>query len=813
MRPYLAIIKDCFRAALATRVLYVLLILITVLLLAIAPFYLRETVEWKLNWRWAPPGPNSEAGNNVRNPQQIAERLVTRHDETDQKPIARIWELLPEELTKKLVELNESEFDPLEASAQQDQGPGLSRQEREVNRRYGELVDGLNGIIENPDFYRPDDWVGRPLPGEADGLLGQGLENLTRQRQRRLNRLLIATALSPNVTRGETALDFYYGPWRVEIFSQQGFTHQAFSQQLTDQLPIYFDKFVMSIGLLIAILVTANMIPDMFEPGSLNLLLSKPISRWGLYVSKFIGGCVFIALCAGYLFIGVWLWMGLALGVWDRAMLLSIPLYIIVFAIYFSISALVGLLYRSPTVSVILTLLFWAFCFGVGVIYNLVENRMDNAAITKIVPLEERAMAVDVLQTGFVWSGGSEEWQAKLEPAMKPEEKMALGMGMFFGPMDFPPPVGPLFHPETNRLISAKFSFQQLARRGGARPMFVADAKLMNFVEAGRFPTGTILLGQAEGKVLAVTGSGEFYELDQVALASFLQTPSDESADQAADTEAAPNRSSGKEFFEPVGPLDPVDIRSRDNVAVNVQNGNIAVYDRGEITIFQRKGETYQKHASLELNIDFNKRMSCVLDYQGNTIVLAFGNGQVITVDGERLVELNGYQPETRSAIDSVTGSPDGNWFALLYRNEKLWILDRQNDATMQRADVTGQGGISTVAFDSDNQLWVADRTDRLTQYDLATGKIDQQFVPGGDWLENTYRYFLAPFYRICPKPGEFYKLVTHLSTAGDTTQNQDVDLRKSAQRANPWSPLWSGLAFMLVMLFLACLVFQTRDY
>jgi hypothetical protein len=246
---------------------------------------------------------------------------------------------------------------------------------------------------------------------------------------------------------------------------------------------------------------------------------------------------------------------------------------------------------------------------------------------------------------------------------------------------------------------------------------------------------------------------------------------------------------------------------------VNRQNGDIAVYDRGEITIFQRKGETYQKHASLELNMDFNKRMSCVLEYQGNTIVLAFGNGQVITVDGERLVEVNGYQPETRSAIDSVTGSPDGNWFALLYRNKKLWILDRKNDATMQRADVRGQGGISTVAFDSDNQLWVADRTDRLTQYDPATGKIEQQFVPGGDWLENTYRYFLAPFYRICPKPGEFYKLVTHLSTAGDTTQNKDVDLRKSAERANPWSPLWSGLTFMLVMLFLACLIFQTRDY
>ena len=90
---------------------------------------------------------------------------------------------------------------------------------------------------------------------------------------------------------------------------------------------------------------------------------------------------------------------------------------------------------------------------------------------------------------------------------------------------------------------------------------------------------------------------------------------------------------------------------------------------------------------------------------------------------------------------------------------------------------------------------------------------LHEQLVPGGDWLENAYRYFLAPFYRICPKPGEFYKLVTHLSSAGDAKQNKDVDLRNSDEWTNPWSPLWSGLVFMLVMLALACLIFQTRDY
>ncbi|MDC0311312.1 ABC transporter permease, partial [bacterium] len=79
-------------------------------------------------------------------------------------------------------------------------------------------------------------------------------------------------------------------------------SQQQLSKLLISELPWYFEKLVLSIGLLIAIIVTANLIPETFEPGSLNLLLSKPISRWGLYVAKFVGGCAFIAICAAYLF-------------------------------------------------------------------------------------------------------------------------------------------------------------------------------------------------------------------------------------------------------------------------------------------------------------------------------------------------------------------------------------------------------------------------------------------------------------------------------------------------------------------------------
>ena len=84
MRPYFAIIKDSFRAALASRVLYVLLIFITLLLLVIAPLHIRETLDWQLPER----GLNSEG---------IAKVLVERQGQPKEAVMTRIWELLPDE--------------------------------------------------------------------------------------------------------------------------------------------------------------------------------------------------------------------------------------------------------------------------------------------------------------------------------------------------------------------------------------------------------------------------------------------------------------------------------------------------------------------------------------------------------------------------------------------------------------------------------------------------------------------------------------------------------------------------------------------
>ena len=141
-------------------------------------------------------------------------------------------------------------------------------------------------------------------------------------------------------------------------------------------------------------------------------------------------------------------------------------------------------------------------------------------------------------------------------------------------------------------------------------------------------------------------------------------------------------------------------------------------------------------------------------------------------------------------------------------------MKDKQSGDEFKLANIVGQGDASAIAFGDENQLWVVENSDRTNSYDLASGTSGERNAPSGTWIEMTYRYGVAPLYKIFPKPGEFYKVVTHLSSSGDTETNLDVDLRQQPiELANPWLPLWSGMGFMFIMLTIACGIFHFKDF
>jgi hypothetical protein len=100
-----------------------------------------------------------------------------------------------------------------------------------------------------------------------------------------------------------------------------------------------------------------------------------------------------------------------------------------------------------------------------------------------------------------------------------------------------------------------------------------------------------------------------------------------------------------------------------------------------------------------------------------------------------------------------------------------------------------------------------------VAHYKLDSGTREARFCPTGNLISRLYRYALRPLYRVFPKPGEFYKVVSHLASTGDASANQDVDWNKTRESIDPWGPLLSGLAFMVGMLAVGCTIFHYKDY
>jgi ABC-type transport system involved in multi-copper enzyme maturation permease subunit len=826
MRPYFAIIKDSFRAALASRVLYVLLLFITLLLLVISPLHIRETLDWQL--------PTRGLDN-----QKIAEMLVERQGQDGEAVMTRIWELLPDDnnLKERVIKIAEkgetAEVAPKTEGRRGNRDGGRPEWTVDLETRQ-ELIDGLNSVIENPKFYIASDWKNRLLRREAKELIDSGYDQLSDIQVRRVNRLLFSSAFSKKlVPPGEdSAIEFCYAIWNP--IDPLPMSQQQLSKLLITDLPWYFEKFVLSIGLLIAIIVTANLIPETFEPGSLNLLLSKPISRWGLYVAKFLGGCTFIGICTAYLFFGLWLWLGIGMGTWDRAILLSIPLYILVFAIYFAVSAFVGLVWRSSIVSVILTLVFWAFCFSIGSVYGVFDTKMKNTELASVFPAANEVFATDVLQQVYRWDQSGSAWDLVAGVNLSGDDQMAVNISSYLAKLSVVPAFPalgnspqPVYDPIHNIVVCSRLN--SLGGSSNDNKVSVLREGATESLELGKFPSGTIQLFPSPHGIIAVTSGGEIYRMNSELVQQRLKVSNeaeevasddtDEIADGSSDENTISDAvESTEELFVEMGQAEGIRLRNKSSISYNRQLDEFAIYDAGFIKVFGLNDGSYYLKAELALELSFDKKMTAMIAYSGKTIAVAFGNGKVISVNAETMVEENEFQLESRSAIRQIDGSPDGQYIGVLFRNGNLWMLDLEGGQEMRKVNFFGVKGISTFDLIEDGQVWIGEDIESATLCDLDQGTVVKTLNPSSDLIQSLYRYAIRPAYTICPKPSEFYKVVSHLASSSDTSANENIDLREAERRGNspgesPWAPLTSGLVFMFVMLAAGCLVFQAKDY
>lgn len=126
---------------------------------------------------------------------------------------------------------------------------------------------------------------------------------------------------------------------------------------------------------ILALISTAGMIPEMVSGGSIELVLSKPVSRLRLFLTKYFAGLMFVALQAAVFAVGAVLLIGLRAGVWDLRPFMAVPLIVLFFSYLFCVCALVGMLTRSTLLALLATILLWLATWAVATVENFMLDQ------------------------------------------------------------------------------------------------------------------------------------------------------------------------------------------------------------------------------------------------------------------------------------------------------------------------------------------------------------------------------------------------------------------------------------------------------
>ncbi len=131
---------------------------------------------------------------------------------------------------------------------------------------------------------------------------------------------------------------------------------------------IVFTQFGIGVWLtwaatILALISTAGIIPDLLSSGTVEMLVSKPIGRVRLLLTKYAFGLLFVALQVAVFAVGTFLVFGIKGVMWEPRILLAIPIVLAFYSYLFCVCVLLGLLTRSTVASLLLTLLLWLVLF------------------------------------------------------------------------------------------------------------------------------------------------------------------------------------------------------------------------------------------------------------------------------------------------------------------------------------------------------------------------------------------------------------------------------------------------------------------
>ena len=123
------------------------------------------------------------------------------------------------------------------------------------------------------------------------------------------------------------------------------------------------DIWLTWLAAILALISTASVVPELIASGSIDMMLSKPISRSRLFLTRWVTGLFFAGIQTLVFVTASFLVIGIRGGAWEPGLFIAVPVVIVFFSYLYCFCALMGVITRSTVASLLLTLVFWLLVF------------------------------------------------------------------------------------------------------------------------------------------------------------------------------------------------------------------------------------------------------------------------------------------------------------------------------------------------------------------------------------------------------------------------------------------------------------------
>jgi ABC-type transport system involved in multi-copper enzyme maturation permease subunit len=782
MRACLAILKDSFREAVASRILLVALVAILIVLALIAPFGLHEEKAVTLRRTEVPRA------------DLLLEALADGpgHDGT---PAAHLWSLLPKDQQERITSLLDPDD---EDDTPNRRGPGGNSTQREV-------VRNINKLLEHDDFYDAAVWTDLELSDEGVELLAR--TDLSESESKRRNLLLLAAAFPRSIRIiDSTSLSIMYA--NATVVDTLPITPSQFETIFEQVLIVVITVFLGFFGVFASLLVTAGIIPRTFEPGEISLLLSKPVRRSSLFVTKFLGGCVFTLLYATVMVAGLWLLLGVRISYWNSALLWCIPVYVLLFMIYYAVSAVSGAVWRNSIVSLALVVCFWLGITVIGGVHKTLQDHLiGSRGIKEIISAGDALLVVNGDKTTYRWDAESAAWDEVFEAPPMPgmpsfARRLLLSDARFL----------PVYDATRQRLLA----LQQLPSRfdGIAPPELQSGVAADDWerVPLGRLPdvANTVMVSRDGSVILAC----------QESILEFAgQTEKERQKGEFLSNLTAGLLAGGSKAFRELQPDDFPRLHREFGVAFDQSSDDLLIHSENKLYRMSRQ-ETGQY--TVTATRDLESSANGVIAAGGRHCLLATADGDVLLLNRESL--------ETEHALTLPTGvlprvcaaAPDGATLGVLTHDDTIILFDGGTGKPIDWQPPENHS-CTAIAFTPEGKLLVSDGRLAVREYDVKTRTRTTEWSEQTTWVYKLYDYAIVPAWTILPKPSELDQFVAYVMTGDKTIVDNEDDAppgmvnRDSLQQDrtvfDAWRVIRDNAMFVIVMLALGCFYVSRCDF